>query len=110
MRKQAYNVPLMLYIPKQVTAKGSTKNVYPTESEIIYCSFKTFGGTENFSNDTLVVEDTAVIETWYRPDIKSDCRIQTVDGKRYEILGTPENINMQCQIMRFKIRAIKGGA
>lgn len=110
MREQAYNTPLLLYIPKTITAKGSTKKIYPTEPEMIFCSFKTFGGTENFSNGTLVVEDTVQVETWYRPDITADCRLQTVEGKKYEILGSPENINMQCQIMRFKLRAVKGGA
>lgn len=57
----------------------------------------------------LVIEDTAVIETWFRPDIKSDCILEDVNGIRYEILGTPENINMRNQILRFKIRAVKGG-
>lgn len=62
------------------------------------------------SNETLVIEDTATIETWYRPDIKSDCIFEDVNGKRYEILGTPENINMRNQIVKVKIRAISGGA
>lgn len=105
-----FNVPLYLFIPKTVKAKGSTKKVYSNEGEIIYCSFRTFGGTQRTSNDMLVIEDTAIVETWYRPDIKSDCKIKDASGVEYEILGTPENINMRNQYLTFKIRAVRGGA
>lgn len=105
-----FTFPMFLFSPIYKTVKGSTKKSYPENGELIYCSFRSFGGTENTSNDTLTVEDTAVIETWYRPDIKADCILKTEDGLEYEILGTPENINMRNQILKFKIRALKGGA
>lgn len=101
---------MFVFIPQTKTVKGSTKKVYPDAGELIYCSFRTFGGTERTDNDVLVIEDTAVIETWFRPDIKADCILETADGIRYEILGTPENINMRNQILKFKIRAVRGGA
>lgn len=104
-----FNVPVTLQTPRTVTAKGSTKKVY-TNLGIIFCSFRTFGGTERTSNDALIVENTAIIETWYNPEINANCRIVTADGGVYEILGTPENIEMRCQYMRFKIREIRGGA
>ena len=57
------------------------------------------------------VIDTAYVETWYRPDIKSDCRIRVMEtGKVYEILGEVENIDMRNQFAKFKVRAVKGGA
>lgn len=105
-----FNVPMYLLIPTIATAKGSSKKIYSTEGELIYCNFRTFGGTESKSNGVLVIEDTAVIETWYRPDIKADCRLKSIDGTVYEILGTPENIYQQNQYLKFKIRTIKGGA
>lgn len=105
-----FNVPMFLFTPTTKTAKGSTKKVYPETGELIYCSFRTFGGTERTSDDLLIVEDTAVIETWYRPDIKADCILENKDGQKYEILCTPENINMQNQYLKFKIRSIRGGA
>lgn len=105
-----FNVPMFIFIPTTITAKGSTKKVYPDEGELIYCSFKTFGGTESTANGMLTVEDTAVIETWYRPDITSDCEIRDEDGNKYEILGKPENINRRNQILKFKIRSVRGGA
>lgn len=105
-----FNVPLFIFVPTPTTVKGSTKKVYPEEGELIFCTFRTFGGTEKVVNDVLVVENTAVIETWYRPDIKADCKVKDADGIDYEILGTPENINQRNQYLRFKIRAIRGGA
>lgn len=105
-----FTVPMWLFIPTTTTAKGSTKNVYPETGLRINCSFRTFGGTEKTVDGVITVEDTAVIETWYRPDIKSNCELEDVDGLRYEILGTPEDIEQRHQFLRFKIRAIKGGA
>lgn len=105
-----FTVPMLVLIPQTRKAKGSAKKIYPDEGELIYCSFRTFGGTEIISNNALVIENTATIETWYRPDITSDCILQDVNGLKYEILGTPENINMRNQILKFKVRAVKGGA
>ena len=102
-------VPLVVFIPKYVTAKGSTKKIYPETGELIYCTFRTFGGTETTKNDALVIEDTVVVETWFRPDIKSDCKIIDADGIEYEILGTPENINKRNQYLKFKMRSVRGG-
>ena len=52
--------------------------------------------------------NTATVETWYRPDIKADCRLRLTDGAVYEILGAPENIEMRNQFCKFKVRAIEG--
>lgn len=104
-----YNVPVTLLVPTSKTVKGVLKKVYPDTGDVIYCSVRTFGGTEKVVNDVVVVENTATVETWYRPDIKADCRF-LIDGVLYEILGTPENINMRNQYMIVKVRAIKGGA
>lgn len=104
-----YSVPVVLLIPTTTTIKGVLKKTYPETGETIYCSVRTFGGTERVVNDTLVLEDTATVETWYRPDIKADCRL-LINDQPYEILGTPENINMRNQYMIVKARAIKGGA
>lgn len=89
--------------------KGVPKKIYG-KYKPFHCSFRTFGGSEKVINGVLSVEDTAIIEMWYRPDITSDCRIKDVRGKEYEVLGTPENIEGANKILKFKIRAIKGGA
>lgn len=105
-----FTVPMFLYTPTATTTKGSTKNVYPETGERINCSFRTFGGSEKTVDGVITVENTAVIETWYRPDIKANCEIEDVNGLKYEILGTPEDIEQRHQFLRFKVRAIMGGA
>ena len=108
--KEPFAVPMALYIPTTTTSKGSAKKTYPKTGVQIFCRFRTFGGTETTVNGVLVVENTATVETWYRPDIKSDCVLKDVSGLSYEILGTPEDIEQRHQFLRFKVRAIKGGA
>ena len=45
------------------------------------------------------------------PISKADCHIVVRStGVEYEIMGEPENINMQNQYMRFKVIGVKGGA
>lgn len=105
-----FNTPMWLFVPMMILAKGSRKYIYPETGEKIFCSFKTYGGTETIVNGVLSVEMTAVIETWYRPDITSNCELEDINGNRYEILGAPENINQRNQYLKFKIRAIRGGA
>lgn len=111
--KTAFTVPLVVLTPTETKINGVVKKTYPNiEDGIrINASFKTYGGTETIVNNLLVVEDTAEIETFYRPDIKANCIIAIAGaGTKYEILGEPENINMANQFMKFKVRKIKGGA
>lgn len=108
-----FHVPVYLLIPSYETIKGVRVKIFPkpTEADIIFGSFKTFGGTDTTKNEVYSVEDTATVETWYRPDIKSDCRVLLADtNNTYEIVGEPENINMRNQYLKFKVRGIKGGA
>ena len=105
-----FTVPLQLLIPAYETVKGVRKKVYPDSGETIFCSFKTYGGTEQNVNGVYSVIDTAVIETWYRPDLRSDCAVKTQDGAVYEVLGVPENIEQRGQFLKCKVRRKAGGA
>lgn len=108
-----YSTAIELLIPTLTTSKGVTTPSYPDEGEGIqlFCSFKTYGGSETTNNDVYTIVDTANVETWYRPDIKADCRIRVLStGDVFEIINTPENIDMRNQFCKFKVQAIKGGA
>lgn len=107
-----YSTVIELFSPTIVDkGKGVRVKEYPQEAIRLNCSFQTYGGTETTVNDLYILEDTAYVETWYRPDIKADCRIKLVKtGQMYEILNTPENIDMRNQFCKFKVRAIRGGA
>ena len=106
-----YSTAVQLMIPTYTTVKGVPVKSFPDEGIQINCSWKTYGGTETNTNDVYTVVDTANVETWYRPDIKSDCRVKVLaTGDVYEIIGKPENINMRNQFLQFKVRAVEGGA
>ena len=107
-----FSVAAYLLKPTKETVKGVTVKTYPADGELFYCSFKTYGGTEQVKDGGYVVIDTANIETWFRPDIKADCRIRLADQseKVYEVIGEPENIEMRNQFLKFKVKRVAGGA
>lgn len=107
------SVPMVLLIPTYSTAYGVRTKTFPAVANgiTIFGSFRTFGGTERDVNGVYSVENTATMETWFRPDIASDCRIYLpASGKTYDILGEPENIEMRNQYLRCKLIEVKGGA
>lgn len=106
-----FSTAVELLTPTSVVKKGVRVKEYTSSGIIINCSFKTYGGTETTINDVYALEDTAQVETWYRPDIKADCGIKLLKtGQVYDIINTPENIDMRNQFCKFKVRAVKGGA
>ena len=107
------SVPLMLLIPEYSNQYGVESKSYPEMSAgiLIYGNFRTFGGSERQFNGVYSIENTATVETWYRPDIKSNCRIGVPQtGQIYDILGEPENIGMRNQYLVLKLLEVRGGA
>lgn len=109
-----FDVAMKLLIPTSTVVKGVTKKVFPIPDEVeevMFGSFRTFGGTENFSNNVYTIFNTATIETWFNPDIKADCRIYICEtGEVYEIISEPENIDMRHQFIQFKVEKVGGKA
>lgn len=106
-----FDVAMKLLTPTSKMEKGVKSVTYsdPKDSPMIYGSFRTYGGTENFSNDVYTIFDTAVVETWYRPDIKADCKIYVCETEEtYRIISPPENIEMRHQFMQFKVERVGG--
>ena len=108
-----FNVAMKLLVPTETVVRGVVKKVFtaPKDSSQFFGSIRTFGGSENFSNEVYTVIDTATIETWYDPNIKADCRIYICEtGDEYEIKGTPEDIQMRHQFMSIKVEKVGGKA
>ena len=105
---EPFTTPVELFNPTYKTVKGVSVKEYPEKGELIFCSFKTYGGTESSINDQLTVVDTANIETWYRPDITSASMIK-MGAKEYEVMGVPEDIEQRHQFLKFKVRGVQGG-
>lgn len=107
-----FSVAMKLLIPVYSSSLGVTTKSFPAndDGDLFFGNFRTFGGTERDVNGLFEIEDTASVECYYRPDIKSDCRIYLpVTGAVYEVFGEPENIEMRNQYMKFRVRRIKGG-
>ena len=108
-----FDVPMKCLIPTETMVKGVCKKTFPDPADntvpVFFGSFKTYGGTENFSNDVYTVFDTAVIDTWWNPTITSDCQIYLCEtGEIWEVLGRPENIGMRHQFMQLKVQKVGG--
>ena len=111
-------IPLVLLVPSTENINGVNKKSYPpikealkNENNLFFGSFKTYGGTEKNINGVYSIEDTANIETWYRPDIQSNCRIARAnDNAIFDIINEPEDINQRHQFLKFKVKRVKGGA
>jgi Phage head-tail joining protein. len=107
--KKPFNVAFELLNPTYEKVQGKNIPTYPEEGERINCSFLTFGGTESVVNGVLSIKDTADIETWYRPDIKSDSHLKRIDdGKIFAVVGEPEDIEYRHQFLKFKIESLRG--
>lgn len=108
-----FNVAMKLLVPTTTMVKGVAKKVYsdPANSSQFFGNFKTYGGTENFSNEVYTVFDTATIETWYSPTITTDCLIYICEtGKTYQITNEPEDIDLRHQFLRIKVERVGGKA
>lgn len=99
-----------LLVPAYKKYNGVAKKMYPSDGEIIFVKWKTYGGTESTVNGVVSIVDTAQITTWYRPDIAANCRLLREDGKVYEVISEPENADMGNQFCTFKVERVKGGA
>lgn len=106
-----FTTALIVKKPVYTKVNGVRAKTYPDAGFRIFASFRTFGGTESTVNGVYSIVDTADVETWYRPDITSDCRIiREATGAEYQVLGDVENINMRNKYLKFKIQRDKGGA
>ena len=106
-----FNVPMKILIPTSERVQGVVKKSFtnPDDSDLFFGSFRTFGGTESTENGVYTLIDTATIDTWYRPDIKADCRIYLCETEQtYEIISDPEDIGMRHQYLQFKVRKVGG--
>lgn len=107
-----YNVPMKLLVPVVAKNYGVDTKTYPSIDEVsddylFFGSFRTFGGTESTSNGMYTIINTATIDTWYRPDIKANCRIYLLETDEvYEVIGDPEDIRKEHTYLKFKVEKV----
>lgn len=103
-------VAVKLLIPTATRYNGVNRYSYPADGDLVYVSWKSYGGTESIVDGVYSVIDTASLTMRYRPDVKSACRILRADGVIYEIKGEPENVDLANQWLICKVERVKGGA
>lgn len=111
--KKPFNTPMLLYpCTGAETVRGVTVKSYAEKGILFNGSFSTYGGTERTVNGVLSVEDTAVVETWYRPEFAASGRVALADNpaKLYEIQGEPEDIEQMHLYTYMRLSRVKGGA
>lgn len=105
-----FNVPARIVHATFEKVNGVNVKTF-TEGYQIFVSAKSYGGTEKVVNDQYLIIDTLSIETWFRPDIKSEDYIRLLDDNSlWEILNTPEDIDRRHQYLKFKVQRYKGNA
>lgn len=104
-------VKLQRRVVTMVSGAQESTYVDVENDPILYCNFKTYGGTESVNNSLLTILNTATLVTWARPEIVASARIILLqDNSVWEIIGDPENIEMRNQLLSFKVRKVTGGA
>lgn len=106
-----FTVPFQISTPTTTTVKGVPTKTYTESKTVYFGTFRTFGGTESVKDGLYSVINTATLETWFTPDLKANCRVHILQtGEVYEVVGTPENIQLRNQYMKARLQAVEGGA
>ena len=94
--------------PTTKTVNGRTVKEYATVGTV-RGKFKLKGTQETTANGLTVVSDKTSYITWYKADLEAK-DVLTIGGLDYEVIGTPENVEMRNRYSVVMLERIKGGA
>lgn len=105
--KDRLTTPITIIKNEKVNKNGYVISENKTESEVIWCVWKSYGGTETDSNGLSLYQDTATVECRYNPEIKQgDVVKNLLMNAEYQIITIPDNINQLNQYLRFKVKRL----
>lgn len=90
------------------TVNGRTQKTYEAVGKV-RGKFKQKSAEEMTANGLIVSSDKITFVTWYKPDFAA-ADILTIGGVDYEIVGTPENVEMRGRYAVLTLERIGGGA
>ena len=90
------------------TVNGRKQKTY-AEVGTVRGKFKQKGAAEMTANGLIVTSDKITFVTWFKPDFAA-ADILTIGGADYEIVGTPENVEMRGRYAVLTLEKIGGGA
>ncbi|MGN0695035.1 MAG: head-tail adaptor protein [Lentihominibacter sp.] len=104
-------IKLQHAVDTDVTGATDREYIDAENDPVIFCNFKTRGGTKTVVNGRLLIIDTAEIQMHYRDDIKpSDRFILLQDGSIWNIIGRPENVEQRNRLLIITVQCTGGGA
>ena len=80
-----------------------------TEAGTVRGKFKQKGTAETTANGLTLINEKTTFITWYKADFKA-ADILTINGVDFEIIGTPENVEMRNRYSVITLERIGGGA
>ena len=87
----------------------SQKTFTEAENPNIRGKFKQKGSTELNANGLTIVNDHTSFITWWRSDFRAS-DILTINGIDYQIIGTPEDVEMRHRYAVLNLVRYEGGA
>lgn len=101
------STPIKLQTRHETSINGSPDVFYADKSvNVAMCNWKGRGGSESVLSGTLVVDDTADITMWWRPDIWLGDRV-ILGESSYDVINI-ENVEMRNQFMILKVKRAVG--
>lgn len=90
------------------TVNGRTRKTY-TVAGTVRGKFKQKGTAETTANGLTVINEKTTFITWFKADFEAK-DILTINGADFEIIGTPENVEMRNRYSVITLERIDGGA
>ena len=103
---QQFATPISVQSRVETDLNGAPEITYTdADPALDFCAWKGKGGSESAASGFLVVEDTAEVIMWYRPDItERDRMLLNCDtALAYDVVNV-ENVEMRNQFMILKVR------
>ena len=108
--------PIMIIETKGEDVHGRTKFVETENTEMAWCVWKSYGGTEKQTGSQTggisgtsfpIFEDTATIQLRYTPNLKENYYIRNLQTNvLYRVITIPDNINQMNQFLIVKVKRV----
>jgi hypothetical protein len=98
-------------VHKKATSKTVENRTVKTYTEVgtVRGKFKQKGTAETTANGLTIINEKTTFITWFKADFAA-ADILTINGVDFEIIGTPENVEMRNRYAVLTLERISGGA
>lgn len=102
-----FNTPARVMHRVETRINGALKISWAPETQIAFCNFKAFHGSESLRSGALGVLDGGTVTMWYDPliTIKDRLKINDDAGLQYDIISL-ENVEMRNEYLILKVSRV----